>query len=329
MSSRGNLQRKCVKGHPKPAGKCSSRCVRWYPRLELSPRPRRHPPVRGPGRLPHPQPKPRPPWPTPWPARSHGDHPRPDHTHRQPVPGPLAGPHPHQPSRADRGQIHRPAGRPRATLHRRPTAQAAGTAGGPGHLRPARGRRPPGRQAGWAGPPAHPGRAPLPAPGAFQQAVTWRLHRPQRRHRRHPTSACPTTEVIALAPEQIDLLLEAAERAPSPWLGPWTVLAAATGARNGELCGLEWGDLDLEGGTIRFRQALTNIDPAVLPDLADGHPGAGWGQPRGTRRGAAQVPPPAARSSPCHRSRSSSAPIAAGGPSPPRPSASPPPSGCA
>jgi integrase len=28
MSSRGNLQRKCVKGHPKTAGKCSSRCLR-------------------------------------------------------------------------------------------------------------------------------------------------------------------------------------------------------------------------------------------------------------------------------------------------------------
>jgi excisionase family DNA binding protein len=34
-SIRGNLQRKCVKAHPKAAGKCSSRCVRWYPRLEL------------------------------------------------------------------------------------------------------------------------------------------------------------------------------------------------------------------------------------------------------------------------------------------------------
>jgi hypothetical protein len=35
MTSRGNLQRKCVKGHPKADGKCSSRCIRWYPRLEL------------------------------------------------------------------------------------------------------------------------------------------------------------------------------------------------------------------------------------------------------------------------------------------------------
>ena len=39
MTSRGNLQRKCVKAHPKTAGKCSGRCIRWYPRLELPRRP--------------------------------------------------------------------------------------------------------------------------------------------------------------------------------------------------------------------------------------------------------------------------------------------------
>ena len=48
------------------------------------------------------------------------------------------------------------------------------------------------------------------------------------------------------------------------------MLAAATGARNGELCGLEWADLDLDAGTVRFRQALTIIDPAVLPDADPG-----------------------------------------------------------
>jgi integrase len=71
---------------------------------------------------------------------------------------------------------------------------------------------------------------------------------------------------VALAPEQVALLLDAATHTTSPWLGPWTVLAAATGARNGELCGLEWADLDLDAGTVRFHQALTIIDPAVLPD---------------------------------------------------------------
>jgi integrase len=62
--------------------------------------------------------------------------------------------------------------------------------------------------------------------------------------------------------------LDAADHTPSPWLGPWTVLAAATGARNGELCGLEWSDLDLDAGTVRFCQALTIVDPTVLLDTS-------------------------------------------------------------
>ena len=49
------------------------------------------------------------------------------------------------------------------------------------------------------------------------------------------------------------------------------VLAAATGARNGELCGLEWRDLDLKAGTIRFRQALSSVDR----QLATGQPRPG------------------------------------------------------
>jgi hypothetical protein len=60
----------------------------------------------------------------------------------------------------------------------------------------------------------------------------------------------------------------------SPWLGVWTVLAAATGARNGELCGLEWADLDLNAGTVQFRQTLAVIDPTVLSDDGDGDGGA-------------------------------------------------------
>jgi integrase len=82
---------------------------------------------------------------------------------------------------------------------------------------------------------------------------------------------------MALTPEQVAVLLDAADHSPSPWLGTWTVLAAATGARNGELCGLEWSDLDLDGGTVRFRQALIIVEPAVLPDDAagDSHGGAG------------------------------------------------------
>ena len=104
---------------------------------------------------------------------------------------------------------------------------------------------------------------------ALTQAVTWRLLAHNAATHATPPPV-PPTEAVALAPEQVMLLLDAADQSPSPWLGPWTVLAAATGARNGELCGLEWADLDLDAGTVRFRQALTIIDPAVLPDADPG-----------------------------------------------------------
>jgi integrase len=99
---------------------------------------------------------------------------------------------------------------------------------------------------------------------ALAQAVTWRLLARNVATDTTPPPV-PRTEVAALAPQQVALLLDATDYTPSPWLGPWIVLAVATGARNGELCGLEWPDLDLDAGTVRFRQALTIIDPAVLP----------------------------------------------------------------
>jgi integrase len=85
----------------------------------------------------------------------------------------------------------------------------------------------------------------------------------------------PRTEAVVLAPEQVAVLLDAADHTSSPWLGTWIILATATGARNGELCGLEWADLDLDAGTVRFRQALTIVDPAVLSDDAVGGVGEG------------------------------------------------------
>ena len=30
----GTIERKCMKGHKKAEGSCSSRCVRWYPRIQ-------------------------------------------------------------------------------------------------------------------------------------------------------------------------------------------------------------------------------------------------------------------------------------------------------
>jgi integrase len=80
--------------------------------------------------------------------------------------------------------------------------------------------------------------------------------------------AIPTHTPAALTPEQVGILLAAAQQERRPWLRAFTILAAATGARTGELCALEWQDLNLEEGTLRFRQALSSIDQ----QLATGRP---------------------------------------------------------
>jgi integrase len=79
-----------------------------------------------------------------------------------------------------------------------------------------------------------------------------------------PPASGPQQDTPALLAEQVDLLLDATAD-PKPWLGAWAVLAAANGARNGELCGLEWSDLDLEVGTVRCRQELAIVDADLLP----------------------------------------------------------------
>ena len=89
---------------------------------------------------------------------------------------------------------------------------------------------------------------------ALRQAVTWGLiaRSPTERAtppqvRRHPAPA-PT-------PDEVKRLIEvAAER--NPILGTAVSLAATTGLRRGELCGLRWSDIDLETGTLHVRRSV-------------------------------------------------------------------------
>jgi integrase len=274
MSSTGNLQRKCVKGHPKAAAKCSGRCIRWYPRLELPRGPdgtRRFEALGG------------------YPTRAQAEAALADALARRSHGFVLDPAKLTVNQYLDRWLAH-------IRANRRPRTVARYTALLRHHVRPDIGARPlkqltplevqaiydrlaiGGRRDGKPGglAPQHILAVHRCLHRALAQAVTWRLVAHNAATYASPPPV-PRTEAVVLAPEQVAVLLDAADHTTSPWLGPWTVLAAATGARNGELCGLEWADLDLDTGTIRFHQAFTIVDPAVLSDETDGDGGAGLG----------------------------------------------------
>ena len=52
--------------------------------------------------------------------------------------------------------------------------------------------------------------------------------------------------------------------ATSPDWGTLIALAAWTGCRRGEVCGLHWEDLDLDGGSVLIRRAVVNVPGGVL-----------------------------------------------------------------
>ncbi|HEX2700481.1 MAG TPA: site-specific integrase [Acidimicrobiales bacterium] len=55
-------------------------------------------------------------------------------------------------------------------------------------------------------------------------------------------------------------------RANDPVFGCWLDVAAATGARRGEVCGLRWSDIDLRGRTVRIERsvAVTRTEGVIV-----------------------------------------------------------------
>jgi integrase len=280
--TRGTIERKCMKGHNKAEGRCSARCVRWYPRIQRATpdgqSQRRFDYLGG--------------YPTKAAARAaldqalglHSDNAAPDPPSNtsKVVAGPTLN------DLLDHWLAHlhtskalrlRTIGRYRQLLAH--------------HLRPYLGTLPVhalttlhiqqlydhlahhGRKDG--------------KPGGLGPRTIQELHLCLRQAlgyamKWHDLPANPAADAeppavsndtrAALTPEQVGMLLAAARHDRRPWLRVFVVLAAATGARIGELCGLEWHDLDLEAGTVRFRQALSSVDQ----QLATGRP-----RPDGTR----------------------------------------------
>ena len=65
----------------------------------------------------------------------------------------------------------------------------------------------------------------------------------------------PKKEIKPLSEEQVKRLLQAAQ---GDKLEALYVLAVHTGMRSGELLGLKWEDVDLEGGTVQVRRSVFN-----------------------------------------------------------------------
>jgi integrase len=62
-------------------------------------------------------------------------------------------------------------------------------------------------------------------------------------------------QVEAPSPEDVKAIIVAAE-AEEPVFGTIVALAATTGARRGELCGLRWSDVDFRAGTITIERSV-------------------------------------------------------------------------
>ena len=96
--------------------------------------------------------------------------------------------------------------------------------------------------------------------GALRRAVRWGwlTSNPARDAApptgRHAETVMPTTDQVVAA-------IDAAYRR-DPKFGTFVRLAAATGARRGELCALRWGSIDLDRGSLRI-VASAYVEPGV------------------------------------------------------------------
>jgi integrase len=91
---------------------------------------------------------------------------------------------------------------------------------------------------------------------ALRQAVRWQLLV------RNPADAVEAPrasrrELRATTPEQARAVMGAADATP---FGPFVRLALLTGMRRGELLGLRWSDVDLDGGALHVQQTAQRID---------------------------------------------------------------------
>ncbi len=105
---------------------------------------------------------------------------------------------------------------------------------------------------------------------ALNQAVRWGLLEHSPAVQATPPSL-ESNEPEAPTPEEVKLLIERAQ-SKDPELATLLFVAATTGCRRGELCGLQWSDVDLEGGLLLVRRSVSDLPGRVeLRSTKTGH----------------------------------------------------------
>ena len=96
---------------------------------------------------------------------------------------------------------------------------------------------------------------------ALNQGVKWGLLERSPAAQASPPSI-ERNEPDAPTPEEIKLLIERAEE-KDPELATLLFVAATTGCRRGELCGLRWSDVDREKGLLLVRRSVSDLPGRV------------------------------------------------------------------
>jgi integrase len=100
----------------------------------------------------------------------------------------------------------------------------------------------------------------------FEQAIRWGwvTTNPVAAARKPPA---PDHDLEPPAPKDVKRTLEAAD-ALGPAVGAFIRLAASSGARRGELCGLQWGEVHLDQGALVIRRSVAYVPGQSGPSIS-------------------------------------------------------------
>lgn len=97
---------------------------------------------------------------------------------------------------------------------------------------------------------------------ALAQAVLWDMI-PSNPALRATVDPPDSPELHVPTPEELRVLVERAQASPSPDFGPIVLFAALVGCRRGELCGLQWQDIDWEASRLSIRRVVVEVDEYI------------------------------------------------------------------